>query len=142
MLYPPDPKYDFDSLTNNLVTLTFVRHPFDRLASAYYDKMILPDWTKVTEKRKPIKPIRNKIIRKYRQTDPETDPSSPTPVEFVQYLLEVFNNLNSTFELDPHFKPQWATCPFCRVDFDFIGKIESMKEDEVIMEEAIGVEVT
>ena len=44
-LYPLPNQMDLDEAANEkLITFTFVRNPFDRFASAYYDKMTGRNW--------------------------------------------------------------------------------------------------
>ena len=44
-------------------------------------------------------------------------------------------------QLDPHFKPQWASCPHCLIDFDVIGATETYKEDTDFILNRLGLKV-
>ena len=52
----------------------------------------------------------------------------PTPTEFIQYLIHEVDT-KGPLALNPHFRPQYGLCPFCSVDFDFVGDLEYMKDD-------------
>lgn len=54
--------------------------------------------------------------------------SSPSPGEFVTYLLD-FISSRGPEQLDLNFQPFWAVCPFCSLDFDLIGRVESFNND-------------
>ena len=72
--------------------------------------------------------IQRSILQKFRETSTSIDTPYPSPKEFIQYLLEEVHK-NGPLSLNPHFKPQFGLCPFCSVDFDFIGDLNYMKED-------------
>lgn len=59
----------------------------------------------------------------------------PTPVEYVDYLIsEVLPK--GIAHAPGLFKPQVEVCPFCLLDYDVVGRMESFKEDsEYVMEE-------
>ena len=111
-----------------LVTFTFTRHPFSRLVSAYNSKIrtVLSPSDKYYNE--DIAIIQRNILRKFRQTSTSLDRPYPTPKEFIQYLIDEVKE-NGALTLNPHFKPQYALCPFCSVDFDFVGDLKYMKED-------------
>ena len=56
----------------------------------------------------------------------ESEFDVPTPLEFVKHLLMKEDNL---LKSDANFKPQTGACPFCAIEWDFIGKMENYKED-------------
>ena len=111
-----------------LVTFTFTRHPFSRLVSAYNSKIrtVLSPSDKYYNEDVAI--IQRNILRKFRQSSTSLDTPYPTPKEFIQYLIDEVKE-NSPLSLNPHFKPQYTLCPFCSVDFDFVGDLKYMKED-------------
>merc|ERR1712131_399449 len=82
-------------IQENYFSFTTVRHPFERILSAYRDKFyVLADTP--NEKNKAAKFFRlygNKIIHKYRSKEDTTAQSQkyskiPTFSEFVDYLLD------------------------------------------------------
>ena len=45
------------------------------------------------------------------------------------------------YYLDAHFKPLWASGPFCSIDFDVMGRIETYDEDTSYIIKALRLEV-
>merc|ERR1719225_2198451 len=72
--------------------------------------------------------IQRNILRQYRKTSDLSSPPYPTPEEFIRYLIFEVDEKGPLF-LNPHFRPQYCLCPFCSVDFDFIGELDYMKDD-------------
>ena len=102
-----------------LVSFAFVRDPFDRLESCYYNKMVIKDQS--------LKWMRDHILVTYRKVENPGN-LTPSPQEFAQYLIDL--SLTTPYEnWDDHIKPLWASCPFCSVNFDIIGQMETYDED-------------
>ena len=109
-----------------LVTFAFTRHPFNRLVSSYHNKM-LPgknghENMGVSED---LIKLRSKLMFHYRNLNPNNSSELPTPVMFVTYLLDTVKE-HCPLELDRHWRPQYCLCPFCSMDFDYIGEIQDM----------------
>ena len=69
------------------------------------------------------------VIARYRGIDPKKSYDSPTPAEFAKYIID--SSLKIGVEnINVHFRPLWASCPFCAINFDIIGKLENYEEDE------------
>ena len=49
-----------------------------------------------------------------------------SPEEFIKYILD---NLRKEGYINPHWKPQTYSCPFCGMDFKIIGKLEELVQD-------------
>lgn len=98
----------------------FVRHPFDRLVSAFRDK--------AEKSRKEREYFYEKywdpIMKKYRSEENLDNNSKPTFQEFIRYLLET----NPSY-YDNHWAFYWSRCEPCLVEYDFIGKLEDSFED-------------
>ena len=120
-----------------------VRHPFERLLSAFRDKI-------ETHGNLPGKPYWNKawkMIRLYRQKDvtprpvPEKGlnmPSKkpvPPPLTFPEFLRSVARQDVG----DEHWKPYFAQCTPCNVDYDLIGKFETLGEDNPYIAAQVGI---
>jgi hypothetical protein len=115
----------------------FVRHPFDRLVSAYVSKFVKPTsyWHELGPH----------IIRKYRHTSSSLNGSNTpktlkstnqvTFTEFVRYIIDV--PLSSPRN-DFHWYPQTLTCQPCRVKYDFIGHYETLYQDASYVLERLG----
>ena len=117
---------------SKLLSFVFVRDPISRIISAYYDKMYR-DWSKPQFD---LTWMRNEIIANYRKIDQNSTNEIPTPTEFVQYILDSAQKYGA-HNLDNHIKPIWASCPFCAIDFDVIGKIETRMEDATFISKSL-----
>ncbi|XP_045468996.1 carbohydrate sulfotransferase 11-like [Harmonia axyridis] len=119
----PSPQALMDAMENSLSFL-IVRHPLERLLSAYRDKLqySLPH----TYHRQ----LGNKIIIKYRKKEPaRTTPNYrwPTFPEFVDFLLDCVKHNRP---LDMHWTPITEFCTPCLFKFDVIAHTETLQEDQ------------
>ncbi|XP_026742596.1 carbohydrate sulfotransferase 11 isoform X1 [Trichoplusia ni] len=107
------------------ITFLIVRHPLERLASAYNDK-IVHAWPKSFHDK-----MGQRIIRKYRKKQTQESPSLPEkyPIfqEFVSYVLDEAKAKRS---LDMHWTPYTTFCTPCKFNFDVILKFETLDEDQ------------
>ena len=109
-----------------LLSFAFVRDPFERLASCYYNKMVMSNWHRVKQD---LRWMRDEILVKFRpEIDPSTSNENPSPVEFARYIVEQSQTFGAE-HLDNHIRPMWSSCPFCKVDFDVIGHLEDFDSD-------------
>ncbi|XP_016910677.1 carbohydrate sulfotransferase 11 isoform X1 [Apis cerana] len=122
------PRYTADELNkflNDSISFLIVRHPFERLLSAYRDKLehSLPHTFHSN--------LGAHIVWNYRSRDPKTNgrhgPRYPLFEEFVQWLLCQWKAGN---ELDMHWTPVVIFCTPCQVRFDVIAKFETLHEDQ------------
>ena len=51
-----------------------------------------------------------------------------SPNEFVAYILNEANQQN-WYNINRHWRPQIAICPFCAFDFKVYGKFDTYEED-------------
>ncbi|CAG5049306.1 unnamed protein product [Parnassius apollo] len=106
------------------ITFLIVRHPLERLASAYNDK-IVHAWPKSFHDK-----MGHRIIRKYRkQSNDKAAPTERYPVfeEFVAYVLD---EAKAKRTLDMHWTPYTDFCTPCKFNFDVILKFETLDEDQ------------
>ncbi|XP_076808513.1 carbohydrate sulfotransferase 11-like [Clavelina lepadiformis] len=102
-----------------------VRHPFDRMVSAYVDKLIYgaPGFGAG------FKTLSYELNAKYRhlrhnvEDRNKTDDGTATFEDFVNYLVDT-NGTNR-----PHFSFYHTRCSVCTVHYDYIIKFETMRED-------------
>ncbi|XP_071109890.1 carbohydrate sulfotransferase 10-like [Haliotis cracherodii] len=113
--------------TNKIV---FVRNPFSRLLSAYVDKLFGPNpfyWNLVGKN----------IVQTVRQ-NPSADSlrcgHDVTFPELVRYLI-IMDSKGVKF--DSHFVPVSKHCSFCDTRYDFIGHVETFREDVVRIVNAV-----
>lgn len=98
-----------------------VRDPFERLLSAYRDKI-------ESTKQKFYKALRCRIQQKARTK--RTLDCQPTFPEFVDYLLEERAKGNAPNE---HWAPYYSFCSPCQVAFDYVLRFESLPEEEAFL---------
>lgn len=137
----------------------FTRHPFERLVSAYYDKFTYRNKTRVvpfatesvenkpdegnhrvkrasiTENNNPGDDFKlrigTKIIKKYRDNPSQRSLKKGNDVtipEFVNYVIDEWAE-RDVKPLDPHWRSQVELCRPCSIDYDVVGKFETMQED-------------
>ena len=109
----------------NYYKFMFIRHPLERLLSAYMDKFT--QYNKYT--RHFQHKYARKIIWRYRRK-----PSNESLLkghdlkftEFVKYIVDLGRNRES---FNPHWEPYHDLCHPCRFKYNFIGKMETMRTD-------------
>ena len=118
------------AISNSLV-FTIVRHPFERLVSAYRDKFELAKkyayvYTMYASKILGLKtPTEAERVRR------------PTFSEFVDYLLRV-----PVQQFNDHWVPYWLHCHVCEMEYDIIGKMETIADDMEFIAERSGLAAT
>merc|ERR1719228_2421459 len=129
--YPLLSKNLHKQLMPQSVKFLVVRHPFERLLSAYVDK--LQDYQRDLKYRGGYyyamygADIVSKLRPKYQEKFPKNPlfmRKEPSFVEFVEYLVETPNT-----KYDEHWKPQFLLCPPCHFKFDVIAKMETFDRD-------------
>ena len=108
---------------NKLFFFSFVRHPFERLVSAYFDKVIRigDQWYKTV-----VSGIDVELNEKYRKVARQwylEDHSFPSFVDLV------LNKYAKGKVLDIHWKPMNDHCDYCYFNYEFIGRMETFTED-------------
>ncbi|XP_012274324.1 carbohydrate sulfotransferase 11 [Orussus abietinus] len=123
--YPRPTVEELVKFLNDSISFLIVRHPFERLLSAYRDKLeqSLPH----TFHSK----LGAHIVAHYRAKDPKAGmkyrPRYPLFEEFVRWLLGEWRSGN---ELDMHWTPIANFCTPCQVRFDVIAKFETLYDDQ------------
>ncbi|XP_066963476.1 carbohydrate sulfotransferase 11-like [Macrobrachium rosenbergii] len=108
----------------NYKKFMFVRHPFDRVLSAYKDKLEHEDKESSYNFHKEIGA---KILNKYRRPGRNYSGDDVSFSEFIRFISEPGRG---TFEQrNEHWLSVHEICNPCAVKYDFIGKYESLKED-------------
>ncbi|UJR29700.1 hypothetical protein I4U23_017248 [Adineta vaga] len=138
------PKVHFTSLTNlseisspPFTRVVFVRHPFERLASAYKERIGTLEKDRI-QSEPHYDNIRKTICRRYskynliqysqRNLDPCLD-IIPSFEHFVQYILTGTETAFGIFNMDTHWQPYSTVCQVCKFQYNFIGKYETFDED-------------
>lgn len=104
----------------------FVRHPFERLLSAYREKFESQDEKSLVFKVK----FGPQIVAGYQLGDVISFS------DFVDYVLRASRMLNSS--LDVHWATYGELCRPCFVHYDFIGNYETLVEDSENILDHIG----
>lgn len=106
----------------------FVREPLHRFLSAFKDKFI-------GKNRHFSKNIRKVIVKALRPKD--FDPNGDNNVtfsEFVQYYSR------DVISRNPHWRQYEDLCHPCVINYDFIGHLETLKEDATLLLKMAGIE--
>ena len=125
-----------------------VRHPLERLLSAYRDKI-------EDKGSRPGKPYWSKALKMIklhrRHDDPPAQASGPgdasagalvrkagppAPLTFPEFLRSVAQQDVG----DEHWKPYFAFCTPCNVNYDLIGKFETLEEDNQYIASQLGID--
>nr|XP_023023217.1 carbohydrate sulfotransferase 11-like [Leptinotarsa decemlineata] len=123
--YPRPSLFALRKAFNTSISFLIVRHPLERLLSAYRDKLqyALPH----THHKK----LGNEIIMKYRyrrkQQRSVFSQKWPTFPEFVDYLVD---SVRQGERLDMHWSPIVEFCTPCMFDFQVIAHTETLQEDQ------------
>nr|XP_024215997.1 carbohydrate sulfotransferase 11-like [Halyomorpha halys] len=103
--------------------LICVRHPFDRILSAYRDKLESRDRAPQHGTLHYYKRWGSKIRNKFRTSGK----IEPTFEEFVKFLIQTDLLAYS----DDHWIPYNAYCTPCLLRYDYIAKVETLTEDQL-----------
>ncbi|XP_066587282.1 carbohydrate sulfotransferase 11 isoform X3 [Prorops nasuta] len=123
--YPRPTAEELARFLNDSISFLIVRHPFERLLSAYRDKLeqSLPHTFHSN--------LGSYIVWHYRSRGRKSNgrkgPRYPLFEEFVNWLLCEWKAGN---ELDMHWTPVVNFCTPCQVRFDVIAKFETLREDQ------------
>jgi len=95
---------------------TFVRNPWDRLVSCYFDKIIF------VREVKNNKWVKNGMYKEFNKYKPKVPFNEMEFKDFVEFVISVPDN-----RCDIHFKPQHMFINMERLDF--LGKVERLSLD-------------
>ncbi|XP_044630458.2 carbohydrate sulfotransferase 9 isoform X1 [Equus asinus] len=125
--------FDLKGIYTRLNTYTkavFVRDPMERLVSAFRDKFEHPNSY--------YHPVFGKaIIKKYRPNACEEALNNGSGVqfkEFIHYLLDSHRPVG----MDIHWEKVSKLCYPCLINYDFVGKFETLEEDANYFLQLIG----
>lgn len=104
----------------------FVRDPYERLFSGYVDKFFSPCIFG-----------HDRIISLFRL--PKVGPAECQPaLNFTEFLRYVTNT--EGVSVDEHFTRQYLTCLPCHVPYDYIGKMETFRQDVEFILRSVNVD--
>ncbi|XP_078348729.1 carbohydrate sulfotransferase 11-like isoform X1 [Oculina patagonica] len=106
----------------------FVREPLHRLLSAFKD-------TFIGKNRNFSKKIRQGIVKALRAQD--FDPNGESNLTFSEFVQFYSRDVK---ELNPHWRQYEDLCYPCFINYDFIGHLETLKEDASLLLKMAGIE--
>ena len=112
----------------------FVRHPFDRVLSAFRNKLDDP-YTTMFQHR-----YGSKVLRMLRPNLTEAEYKAGKNVtfpEFVEYIVKT-NKKYGYSQLNEHWTSIQDLCHMCSMRYDFIGKMDSLVQDSETVLQEIG----
>ena len=125
-----------DMNKSNLYKFVFIRHPFERLISAYHDKFV---HTKQAEMMVPF--LKHQIVKYMlksvkKQKSPKKS-NFPFDIDisfknFIDFVLQEAS-YSTISEQSKHWWPFSDLCKLCKIQYDFIGYLESLQEDIACM---------
>ena len=120
---------DKDSLSE-LFNFAFIRHPFERLVSAFHDKFItieqLPVMKPYIDYYIMLNGIQDKVILEHQWVKRHVKVTFENFANFVLYE----HSLKAKMPWSSwHWSPFCDLCKICEIDYTFIGKFESLEED-------------
>ncbi len=115
----------------------FVRHPFERLASAYKERIATLGKDRI-QPEPHYDAVRKMICYRYTRFDSAQyawsrrslcEESIPPFEHFVQYILMNAKTPVGVARMDAHWKPYAMICQVCQFKYNFIGKYEKFNDD-------------
>lgn len=100
----------------------FVREPFERLLSGYADKLYSPNaayWNF----------IGRYIVTNFREKPSNLSLECGHDITFEEFVKYFIYSQNTNEHRDAHFVPSFEHCRPCEIQYDYVGKMETFKED-------------
>ncbi|NP_082204.1 carbohydrate sulfotransferase 13 precursor [Mus musculus] len=115
------------------LTFLFVREPFERLASAYRNKLARPH-SAAFQRRYGTRIVRR--LRPHAQPDALARGHDVRFAEFLAYLLDPRTRRHEPF--NEHWERAHALCHPCLVRYDVVGKFETIADDAAFVLDLVG----
>ncbi|XP_059477564.1 carbohydrate sulfotransferase 11-like [Neocloeon triangulifer] len=133
-IYPEPHLNDVEKALRTTLKFIIVRHPFERLVSAFRDKLENKSARQMNGNQHfYAKLFAPKIIAKSRNST--SGSPEPTFQEFVAYLLK-----EKAEELDDHWIPNYLFCTPCIIDYDIIAHVETLFRDQLYVIKKVKLE--
>uniref|UniRef100_A0A182MUV9 Carbohydrate sulfotransferase n=1 Tax=Anopheles culicifacies TaxID=139723 RepID=A0A182MUV9_9DIPT len=116
--YPKENRLTLMQSMEHSFSFIVVRHPFERLMSAFEDRL-------VSKKNAYYTRVAQAIYKRYHPIGR----GSISFRDFVQYIIDDVEHNNGTIALDIHWCPINNLCTPCLARYDFIIKLETYKQD-------------
>ena len=128
---------------------SFVRHPFDRLVSAYLDKIE----GKGPMGEKGYRKLRFKLVEDYGSVNFQSFLKHVrATLQNYEKCIYAGQNKKCDSGIDVHWRPFYQRCAYCDMSYDFIGRMENFGADvmevveranltsDISVEEALGLQ--
>ena len=118
---------------NLYYSFVFIRHPFERVLSAYRNKLQDPYNDQYQ------RAYGSRVLRLYRKGLTEEEykaGKNVTFLEFANYVIRVHTKSGSY--INEHWDSMHNLCHPCRIKYDFIGSMDSLIEDSETVLKEIG----
>ena len=103
----------------------FIRHPSERLLSAYRNKVEHPH-NRTTSEQKIWSRI-HKSIDNFRKFGNHVLDEVEVPPSFAEFIHFLFHS--DSEQMNEHFKPTLSLCQPCIVKYDFVGNFATLRND-------------
>ena len=109
------------------LSFSFVRHPFERLVSAYTDKindgfMKANGYEKWFQNDKSFSSFVNLVLHEYRTS------CYPGSTQHSRIRTNWYNK-NCEYKVNRHWRPFVFRCSYCDINYDIIGRMETWNDD-------------
>ena len=108
----------------NTIGFLVARNPYERLVSAYRDKIL---GEAIQYKSSVYAKISRSILSKYRYVP--YIPGITTPPTFTEFVKYIIDEVAQGKELDMHWTPAYSFCNPCQVDLSHVIKLETFDRD-------------
>ena len=122
------------TVLNTYFKVMFVRHPLERLLSAFRNK-----FTVSYNQYFPLKYGR-KIIRKYRKDASQKALNKGHDVRFEEFVKYLIDLKQSNEPYNAHWREYYKLCHPCMVQYDIIGKYDTLEQDVDYILKILGVD--
>uniref|UniRef100_A0A182YFD2 Carbohydrate sulfotransferase n=1 Tax=Anopheles stephensi TaxID=30069 RepID=A0A182YFD2_ANOST len=131
--FPRPTATELNDYISNTISFLIVREPFERLLSAYRNKL-------EGCRNKYYKLLGEQIVKKFRKAHPlkgAKTPHGPTFREFLEFLV---SHYRSGGRFDEHWSPVYSFCTPCSINFTLIAKMETFQRDSEYIIRQAGLE--
>ncbi|XP_060588106.1 carbohydrate sulfotransferase 11-like [Ruditapes philippinarum] len=111
-----------DDFLKNASSFLFVRDPYGRLFSGYEHKLYNPNlsfW----------KNYGMRIAKTVRQNPSNESLRYGHDITFAEFVKYILFQKDNHYRINRHFTPMYQKCDPCRVPYDYIGHLETFRQD-------------
>ncbi|KAK3877880.1 hypothetical protein Pcinc_017448 [Petrolisthes cinctipes] len=146
---PPDNMKELHRLSNDTTWLLIVRHPLQRLLSAYRDKML-----RQRAEKDSFVQLQRRVAATYQDPNNQTITTTTTTTTtnnnnntsnanntshhvptFTQFLMKVRDDVQKAWQgkkihVNQHWSPYWLVCAPCQLHYHLIAQVETFTRDQ------------